>query len=193
VSVRPAFDRTDRRQPDAEPTFPRLQALRSANTNAPCKLLGSGPISCQVENHTSQVQTCHQSSLSRRSRSSEYSRRYTSVRRKRFSYHEPDNEYYLRGYKGSEDFAGFGLDFWTGHDWVGIDLWGPPIDGSADKKNVLGFATYSPKSRIGMTAVSLARDAGGIALYHDGRVFTRDGRARPRGAEPMTETWPLVP
>lgn len=36
--------------------------------------------------------------------------------KKRFSYHEPDNEYYLRGYKGSEDFAGFGLDFWTGHD-----------------------------------------------------------------------------
>ena len=87
----------------------------------------------------------------------------------------------------SKDFAGFGLDFWTGHDWVGIDLWGPPIDGSADKKNVLGFPTYSPKSRIGMTAAALARDAGGIALYHDGRVFTRDGRARPRGTELMTE------
>jgi hypothetical protein len=186
VSARPAFDRTDRRKPD-ELTFPRLQALRSANTNAPCKLVGSGPISCQVENHTSQVQTCHQSSLSRRSRSSEYSWRYTSVRRSDFLVMSPTMNIIsgatkaLRTLQGSDSISGRDMI------WVGIDLWGPPIDGSAAKKNVLGFATYSQKSRIGMTAAALARDAGGIALYHDGRVFTRDGRARPRGTEPMTE------
>lgn len=71
-------------------------------------------------------------------------------------------------------------------EWVGIDLWGPPIDGSSDCRRVLGFATYSPKSPIGMTAAALARDAQGIALYHDGRVFTRDGRPRPHRNEPMT-------
>jgi hypothetical protein len=105
-----------------------------------------------------------------------------------FSHHEANNEYYfLRGYTGPADFAGFGLDFWIGHEWVGIDLWGPPIDGSADSRNVLGFATYSPKSQIGLTAAALARDERGIALYHDGRVFTRDGRARPHGNEPMVD------
>lgn len=73
------------------------------------------------------------------------------------------------------------------HDWVGISLWGPPINGSANSKNVLGFATYSPRSPIGSTAGALARDTGGIALYHDGRVFMRDGRDRPRRPEPMTK------
>lgn len=107
--------------------------------------------------------------------------------KKRFADHEPDNEYYLRGYKGSEDLAKFGLDIWIGQKWLGIDLWGPPIDGTPDNKNVLGFATYSAKSGIGRTAAALARDAGGIALYHDGRVFTRDGRARPHGSDPMVK------
>src|ERR1700733_11385888 len=41
----------------------------------------------------------------------------------------------LRDYKGSEDFAEFGLDFWKRTDWVGISLWGPPIDGSTNPKN----------------------------------------------------------
>ena len=108
--------------------------------------------------------------------------------RKRFSADEQFGNYdLLRGYKGSEDFAEFGLDFWMRLDWVGIDLWGPPIDGSGGQRNVLGFSTYSPNARIGTTAAALARDAKGIALYHDGRVFTRDGRARPSRAEPRTE------
>jgi hypothetical protein len=108
--------------------------------------------------------------------------------KKRFSSSEKSDHYdFLRGYKGSDDFAKFGLDFWMRHDWVGISLWGPPINGSADSKNVLGFATYSPRSPIGSTAGALARDTGGIALYHDGRVFMRDGRDRPRRPEPMTK------
>jgi hypothetical protein len=108
--------------------------------------------------------------------------------KKQFSRDEEIGKYNcLRGYKGPKEFTEFGLDFWLKGDWVGIDLWGPPIDGSADTKNILGFATYSPNSRIGLTAAALARDARGIALYHDGRVFTRDGRARPRRIDPMTE------
>jgi hypothetical protein len=107
--------------------------------------------------------------------------------KRRFSHHGPGDEHKLRGYKGSEDLAGFGLDFWAGDTWVGIDLWGPPIDGSAENKMVLGFSTYSSNSKIGLTAAALARDKGGVALYHNGRVFTRDGRARPYRSEPMTE------
>jgi hypothetical protein len=57
--------------------------------------------------------------------------------KKRFSSSEKSDHYdFLRGYKGSDDFAKFGLDFWMRHDWVGISLWGPPINGSADSKNV---------------------------------------------------------
>ncbi len=79
--------------------------------------------------------------------------------KKRFSSSEKSDHYdFLRGYKGSDDFAKFGLDFWMRHDWVGISLWGPPINGSADSKNALGFATYSPRSPIGSTAGALARD-----------------------------------
>jgi hypothetical protein len=107
--------------------------------------------------------------------------------KRRFARHAISHANNLRGYEGSDDFAPFGLDFWTGIKWIGIDLWGPPIDGSPDSRRVLGFATYSPNSRTGLTAAALARDAQGIALYHDGRVFTRDGRARPYRNEPMTD------
>jgi hypothetical protein len=76
--------------------------------------------------------------------------------KKRFSSSEKRDHYdFLRGYKGSDDLAKFGLDFWMRHSWVGISLWGPPINGSADSKNVLGFATYSPRSPIGSTAGAL--------------------------------------
>ncbi|SCB21905.1 hypothetical protein GA0061099_100367 [Bradyrhizobium yuanmingense] len=107
--------------------------------------------------------------------------------KKQFTGHEPDNKYFLRGYKGAEDLAGFGLDFWIEFKWMGVNLWGPPLDGSHGNRNVLGFATYSARSGIGRTAAILARDPEGIALYHDGRVYARDGRARPHRDEPMIQ------
>lgn len=107
--------------------------------------------------------------------------------KKQFTGHEPDNEYFLRGYKGAEDLAGFGLDFWIGFKWMGINLWGPPLDGSQGNRNVLGFATYSAKSGIGKTAAILASEKGRIALYHEGRVYARDGRARPHRDEAKIE------
>jgi hypothetical protein len=106
---------------------------------------------------------------------------------RQFAGHEPDNEYFLRGYKGSEDVAVFGLDFWIGFKWMGVNLWGPPLDGSDDNRNVLGFATYSAESGVGQTAAVLASDKGGVALYHDGRVYARDRRARPHRDEPKIE------
>jgi hypothetical protein len=93
----------------------------------------------------------------------------------------------LRKYKGHKEFADFGLDFWMRHDWVGISIWGPSIGITEVEKNVLGFATYSQKSQAGTTAAAFARDERGIALYHDGRVFAPDRRARPRLHKPMTE------
>ena len=45
--------------------------------------------------------------------------------KKRFSSSEKSDHYdFLRGYKGSDDFAKFGLDFWMRHDWVGITVSG---------------------------------------------------------------------
>lgn len=107
--------------------------------------------------------------------------------KRQFTGHDPDNEYCLRGYKGREDIIGFGLDVWIGFKWMGINLWGPPLDGSQGNKNVLGFATYSAKSGIGKTAAVLAHEGRQVALYHDGRVYARDGRARPHRDEPMVE------
>ncbi|WP_316235400.1 MULTISPECIES: hypothetical protein [unclassified Bradyrhizobium] len=107
--------------------------------------------------------------------------------KRQFSSHEPDNEYFLRGYKGTKERSGFGLDFWIGLKWMGINLWGPPLDGSAHNRNVLGFATYSANSGIGRTAAILAREGRRVALYHDGRVYARDGRARPHRDEPMID------
>src|SRR5262249_20212911 len=92
--------------------------------------------------------------------------------KRRFSRHQTGNANNLRGYKGSEDLASFGLDFWTGQKWVGIDLWGPRIDGSSDYGRALGFATYSPNSRIGLTAAALARDARGMSNTQDSAMRT---------------------
>jgi hypothetical protein len=109
--------------------------------------------------------------------------------KKRFSQHESDNKYYyLRDYKGSENFAGFGLDFWIGHDWVGIDLWGAPLDGSAVKGMYLalrltvqrrGLAQPQPRSHVtrkeSRSTMTVASTRGMGALAHD------------------QNQWPLVP
>ncbi len=90
----------------------------------------------------------------------------------------------LRNYIGASGFSDFNLRLWMHWDWVGLQLEGASSTGG--EKNLLGFATYSPKSKGSLTAAAFATDKQGTALYHDSRVFTRDGRDRPWLPSPMT-------
>lgn len=87
----------------------------------------------------------------------------------------------LRNFQGVEELRPYGLSLWARGTWMGIDLWGPSLSVPDKFNSVLAFATYSPRG--GTTAALLARTQSRIGLYHDGRVFTRDGRGRPSTIE----------
>lgn len=88
---------------------------------------------------------------------------------------------YFDGFKLSERYTGYGLKISTGpkRHWNGLELFGPDLSGSDERRNLLGFYVRSPNTGVGRTASLIAVEKQESSLFHTGKVYTRDGRGRP--------------
>jgi hypothetical protein len=74
-------------------------------------------------------------------------------------------------------FSNFVIWFYTkATEWLGMELLD---EANQDTDRKLQFTTFSPKSGTGQCAAAFLEEGESLFLLHDGRVFPRDGRARP--------------